>query len=211
MKIQILIVIFLVFTNIITNAQQCEDFDKGLFHMLPDNFPKQINCIDSSGLKQGWWIKYKIEYNPVDRPDELAKGNYVNDYSYGKYKDNIKIGEWIWIENVHLIYETRIDNYYYSKDTILITSGFGEGGWNETTLYFNSDSSIIKSTSLSPNEKFPICIECNKEGVIGKECTMIYRNEKVKKFPYEQFDMEFHGSFINYKREKKIIDNKLDK
>jgi len=211
MKIQILIIAFFVFTFSITNAQQCEDFDKGLFHMLPDSFPEQINCIDSSGLKQGWWIKYKIENNPIDRPDELTKGNYVDSYSFGKYKDNKKIGDWISIANVHLIFETRRDNYYYSEDTVLITSGFAKGGWNESTLFFNADSSIIISTSLCPDEKFPICIECNKKGLIGQECKMTYRNEKIKEFSYEQFDMEFYGSFIDYTREKNKIDNKLDK
>jgi len=78
-------------------------------------------------------------------------------------------------------------------------------------LYYNADSSIIKSTSLCADEKFPICIECNKRNEIGKECKLTYRNEKIKDFSFEQFDMEFFGSFIDYKREKKIIDNKIDK
>ncbi len=207
---QILILIFLTFTHSLITAQQCEDFDKSLFHMLPDTFPNKINCVDSLGLKQGWWIDYTLKYNPIDKPDELAKGDYVENYSYGKYKDNIKIGDWISVANMHMIYITRKESYYYSADTIMITSGFAEGGWNESTLYFNADSSIIKSTSLSPDERFPICIECNKNGEIGKECTMTYRNEKIKEFSSDRFDLEFHSSFIDYKREKKIIDNKLD-
>ncbi len=208
MKNWIFLLIILTITHSLISAQQCEDFDKGLFHMLPDTFPHKINCIDSNGLKQGWWIDYKIEYNPVDRPDELAKGNYVDNYSFGKYKNNIKIGDWISVANVHLIYETRRDNYYYSMDTILIKSLFASG---ESTLYYNSDSSIIKSNSLCVDEKFSICIECNKKSEIGKECKMTYRSEKIKEFSFEQFDMEFYSSFIGYKREKKIIDNKLDK
>ncbi len=189
----------------LTNAQQCEDFDKGLFHMLPDTFPGKINCSDSNGLKQGWWIDYKIKYIPVDKPEEMAKENYVTNYSYGKYKNNLKIGDWISVANVHLIYETRRDNYYYSKDTIIITSRFPSG---ESTLYYNSDSSIIKSISLCTDEKFPICIECDKKNKIRKECKMIYRNDIIKEFPFDQFDLEFYDSFIGYKREKRMIDNK---
>jgi hypothetical protein len=211
MKTQILIIVCLIFTHTILIAQRCEDFNKRLFHRLPDSFPDKINCIDSNGYKQGWWINYTLKYNPVDKPDELPKGDYVENYSYGKYQDNMKIGDWISIANVHLIYLTSKENYYYSKDTILITSGFANGGWNESTLYFNADSSIIKSTSLSPNDKFPICIECNKNRLKGKECTMTYRNNKIKEFSYDQFDLEFSRSFIVYIREKKIINNSLDK
>jgi hypothetical protein len=208
MKKWIFIVIILTITRSLISAQQGEHFDKGLFHMLPDTFPDKINCIDSNGLKQGWWIDYKLEYNPVDRADVLAKGNYVDHYSFGKYKNNLRIGDWISVANVHLIYETRRDNYYYSKDTIMISSRFVSGN---STLFFNADSSIIKSRSLCADEKFPICIECYKENATGKECKMTYRDEKIKEFPLEQFDMEFYGSFIEYKREKKIIDNKLGK
>lgn len=208
MKIHILIITILVSTISILNAQQCEDYNKDLFHMLPDTFPNQINCVDSSGLKQGWWINYKIQYNPVDRPDVLEKGEYVNDYTFGRYKNGKKIGDWISVANVHLIYETRKDNFFYSEDTIMITSRFASG---ESILYYNANSSIIKSRSLYTGERFPICIDCNKNGVIGKECKMTYRDETIKEFPYKQFEMEFYGSFINFKRDKKIIDNKLDK
>jgi hypothetical protein len=209
-KTLILIVTILTFTPILVTAQNCEDFDKSLFHMLPDTFPNKINCIDSLERKQGWWINYTLKYNPIDKPDELAKGNYVESYSYGKYKNNLKIGEWISVANAHLVYVLRRDNYYYSEDTVLITSGFANGGWNESTLYFNADSTIIKSTSLSPNEKFPICIECNRNGEKGKECIMTYRNETIKFFSFDHFDMEFYSSFIDYNREKKSINEKLD-
>jgi hypothetical protein len=204
----ILTLLFLTLIMSLVNAQKCEEYDKSLFHMLPDSLPDKINCIDSNGLKQGWWIDYKIRYNPVDRPDELAKGNYVDNYSLGKYKNSIKIGDWISVANVHLIYESRRDNYYYSTDTIMITSRFASG---ESVLYYNADSTIIKSSSLYAGEKFPICIECNKKSEIGKECKMTYRDEKIKEFSFEQFEIAFYGSFIEYKREKKIIDNKLDK
>ena len=210
-KTLIFTVIFLIFACALITAQQCEELNENLFHMPLDTFPSNINCVDSLERKQGWWIDYTLKYNSIDKPDELINGGYVKSYSYGKYKDNCKVGEWISVANVHLIYITRKDNYYYADDTILITSGFSRGGWNESELYFNTDSSIIKSISLTPDEKFPICIECNKSGKLRKECTMTYRNEKIKEFSYDQFDFEFYGSFSDYKREKKIISDKLDK
>jgi len=211
MRIKILFVILSIFSYSSITAQQCEDIDMSLFHMLPDTIPNKINCVDSLGLKQGWWINYTLEYNPIDKPDELAKGDYVENYSYGKYKDNIKIGDWISVANVHMIYITRKDNYYYANDTILVASEFGLGGLNKSTKFFNSDSSIIKSTSLPPDEKYPILIECNKNGVLGKECIMSYRNETIKEFSYDQFDIEFDRSFENYNRDKKVINNTLEK
>ncbi len=210
MKIHFLIIIFLTYTHTLTIAQKCEDLDKSLFHVLPDTFPNEINCIDSLSLKQGWWINYLLRYNPIDKPDELAKGYYVESYSYGKYKDNIKFDNWIYVSNVHLIHITRKDNYYYSYDTLMITSEFENRGWNESTLYFNADSSIIKSTSLLPDEKYSICIECNKNGNIGKECIMTYRNERIKEFSFDKFEIEFYCSFIDYVRQKIIIDYNLN-
>ena len=116
-KICILIVSLLfAFLNNKISAQVCEEYDKTLFHMLPDTFPNKINCIDSIGLKQGWWIDYTLKHYSILKPNELAKGNdYVESYSYGKYKNNIKIGDWISVANTQSIYVTRKENYYYSR------------------------------------------------------------------------------------------------
>jgi len=200
----------LIFTHLLTEAQQCEDFNKSLFHMLPDTFPNQINCVDSSGHKQGWWINYVVKYNPVDKPEELAKGDYVEDYSYGKYKDNLKVGDWISVANVHMLYIIRRDNYYYSEDTIMVTSRIAHYGGNETTILYNADSTVIQSTSLSTNDKYPVCIACNKKGKKEKECRMTYRNAMIKEFPFDQFEFEFSGTYMDCVREKKMINELLD-
>lgn len=212
MHYEIWILIFILLFAFINNkisAQVCEDYDKSLFHMLPDTFPNKINCIDSIGLKQGWWINYTLKHYAILKPDELGKGNYyVESYSYGKYKNNIKIGDWILVANTQSIYVTRKENYYYAEDTIMVTV---KSGQKKSTLYFNADSSIIKSISLSSGENFPICIECNKYSTTGKECTMTYRNENIKEFSFDHFDIEYDNSFYSYDRDKKIISNILDK
>lgn len=199
-------IIFSLFIYGPTISQTCEKYNRKLFSSLPDSFPDSINCKDKSEKKQGWWIYYKVQYNPVDKPDELEKGDYVQDYVYGQYKNDIKIGTWRTVRNVHQIYDQREDTYYYSQDTSRVTSWFASGGFNESNIIYIKDSTIIKSTSLSPKEKYHICIDCNKE---SKGCIMTYRKEIIKKFPFENFETEFEKTFLMYDREKREIDKKV--
>jgi hypothetical protein len=198
------LIFFLVLGS--TISQTCEKYNRKLFHSLPDNLPDSINCKDKLGRKQGWWIYYKVFYNPVDKPDELEKGDYVPDYIYGQYKDDIKIKDWHTVNNVHQIYDQREDEYHYSKDTTLIKSWFAQGGFNESVILYLKDSTIIKSTSLCADEKHPICIECDKK---KETCTMTYRNKFIKVFPFENFASEFERTFFSYGFDKKLIDNDL--
>lgn len=196
-------IIFLVFICGSTVSQTCENYNRKLFNSLPDNFPDSINCKDKSGKKQGWWIYYKVQYNPVDKRDQLEKGDYVQDYIYGQYKNDRRVGTWTTVYNVHLISDIREDKYYYSHDTTRVTSWFADGGWNESDIIYTKDSTVIKSTSLSPKEKHPICIECNKK---NKICIMTYRNQTIKKFAFDNFQTEFEKTFFMYDRDKKNID-----
>jgi hypothetical protein len=109
---RILRTLFFVFLSCQTFSQTCEKYNRKLFHLLPATFPDSINCKDSYGRKQGWWIYYTVQYNPAEIPDVLEKGDYVEDYVYGQYKDDKKIGDWRTIANVHQIYERSIDNYH---------------------------------------------------------------------------------------------------
>ncbi|MCW3075828.1 MAG: hypothetical protein JWO32_437 [Bacteroidetes bacterium] len=171
-----------------TKSQTCEKYNRKLFHSLPDIFPDSINCKDKAGKKQGWWIYYKVLYNPVDKPDELDKGDYVPDYIYGQYKNDAKIGDWHTVKNVHLIYDQRVDKYYYSKDTVRVISEFASGGWFETEILYINDSTIIKSTILRPKDEHKIFFECFKKGDI---CIMTYQKDLIKTFPFADFEIEF--------------------
>jgi len=119
-------------------SQKCEQFPRHLFHMLSIDVPDNINCIDSNGRKQGWWIYYKVEYNPQPIPDVLAKGDYVDHYDYGRYKDDKKVGAWKRVNNVHLVYEASVDSTYNSNDT---TIRFLRSG-KTTTVIRTKDSTI---------------------------------------------------------------------
>jgi hypothetical protein len=201
--------LFFIFLSCQAISQTCEKYNRKLFHSLPKTFPDSINCKDGNGKKQGWWIYYKVQYNSVDKPGVIEIGDYVQTYTYGKYEDNRKVGDWRTIENVHLIYERRIDNYYYSKDTILIKSSYADRGWKESVIYYNSDSSIIKYRLTFDREQKDICIECNKnKKPYSTNCIMTYRKKIIKKFPYEQFEIELDksNSSLFYGREKAIID-----
>jgi hypothetical protein len=188
-------------------SQTCEKYNRKLFHSLPDTIPDSINCKDIFGKKQGWWIYYTVHYNPDKKPDYLEKGDYVFEYVYGQYKDDKKIGDWRTIANVHLIYERRVDNYYYGKDTILIKSEFADRGWTKSMIYYNSDSSIIRYTYSYENGLRDICIECDKnKKPYSKSCVITYRKKLIKTFPYDQFKNELLNSEFMYSREKTIID-----
>ena len=175
---KILETFFFIFLSCHVFSQNCESYNRKLFNSIPDNFPDSINCKDAYGKKQDWWIYYTLRFNPIDKPNELEKGDYVQSYIYGKYRDGKKIGDWRTIENVHQIYERRIDNYYYSKDTLLIKSGFWERGWNESMIYYNADSSIIKYTINYDKGLKDISIECDKNKEPNStNCIMTYRKK----------------------------------
>lgn len=106
----------LIFTSQASYSQNCERFNRKLFHMLPAYVPDEINCVDSQGRKQEWWINYKVDYNPTRIPDELDTGFYVDHYSFGKYQNNRKVGNWIGIENGHMIYVSWRDSFWYDGE-----------------------------------------------------------------------------------------------
>ncbi len=200
MKITIHLLL-LVINCSLSFGQTCEKYERKLFHMLPNEFPDEINCTDTFGKKEGWWIIYEVEFNAIENA-ELDKGDYVRYYIYGMYNNNRKTGDWITVQNVHSIYQSRIVNYYYHNDTVLIKSRFAESGWNESTVYYNTDSSVIKSQTFIHSDDFPICIDCDKNLSIDKQCVITYRNEVVKYFPIDKFEMEFEKAF-HYARERK--------
>jgi hypothetical protein len=187
-------------------GQSCDSFNRDLFHMLPSEFPDTVNCVDENGHKQGWWLIYKVKYNPIDKPDELEKGDYVERYSYGKYQNNRKVETWKVVENVHLIYECRIDNFFYSKDSTLIKSTYADGGWNETTTFFNSDSTEIKYSHVLPKVEYPLIITCDKKLPNDQQCQTTYRENELKVFPFARFEIEKELLRIDYLRDIKLID-----
>lgn len=191
-------------------GQKCETFDRELFHMLPEQFPDTVNCVDKNEQKQGWWLIYKIKHNPINIPDELEKGDYVKNYSYGQYKDDRKIETWKLVENVHQVYERKIDRFYYSKDSIVINSAYADQGWHETKTFYNADSSIIQYSHLLPKEKYPIVINCDKTLPTGKGCIMTYRETELKKFPIDRFEIERKFLPFDYLTERKLIDKRKE-
>ncbi len=158
--------------------------------MLSTSVPDNINCKDSSGKKQGWWIYYKVDSNPSEIPDVLSVGNYVDRYSYGKYENDKKAGKWTEVFNVHLICERRVDLFYNKKDTVSVYSTFADMGQFESIVDYIKDSSIITAKRMSNNDT--MYIYCNKNNTKKNEaCKMIYHNKTIKKFPYTDFEWRF--------------------
>jgi hypothetical protein len=204
---RISIILILSIKIVFCFSQTCESYNLKLFHDLPES-PDKINCKDSIGQKQGWWIYYSKHYNPIVSLDELDTGEYVPSYSYGQYKDNRKIGIWRTINNVHHIYEINVEGYWYSNDTIMVTS-WHQPGQDLSTIYYNADSTKIKSLSVTHDGMDTICIKCDKNTEkVNEVCEMTYRNIQIKTFSFDEFEMELEKSFIYYQREKKLIDYK---
>lgn len=162
-------------------AQKCETYNRALFKMLPSDFPDEINCLDQNGVKQGWWINYKIEYNDVPILDVQPKGYFIREYSCGKYKDGKRVGDWKTINNVHAIFIANCKNYYYSEDTTIIKTCSSPFLSEEVmeTLYFNSSLSIFIKTI---GTQAPITIEVNKNKV-GSELFIYKVGDKLKFLP----------------------------
>jgi hypothetical protein len=204
-KFRTILIILLLTIGRLTFSQTCDDFNKKLFHSLPKNFPAKINCKDDMGKKQGWWINYKKSYRPKFIPNEGDSGEYVNSYDYGQFKNNFKIGDWTTVMNVHQIFDARVDNYYYGKDTILIKS---ETWTTESTTYYNADSSIIKYKAIYDKGTKEICIDCNSQNnKLESICKMTYKNKLIKTFPRYKFDVERDICTYSYDFETKQIDD----
>lgn len=202
--------LFLLFSTHFCFAQKCEMFREELFRGLPNDIPNEINCVDSLGRKQGWWIYYEIEqgkdsaeYNQNGPKCGLSLdinyGDYVSYYKLGKYVDGNKAGRWYEISNRFYSFPSNEENYYYSKDTILIKY---INSHEETTLYFNSDSTIIKSKTIYL-DKDSICIECRRKNKkTENNCKLYYQNKLMKSFPYKDFEFEFDKIRIGIDRQK---------
>jgi len=191
-------------------SQTCEEYNKALFGFLPKDPPKQINCKDEKGKKQGWWIFYTKSYRPISIPNEGDSGEFVKTYQYGQFIDNRRIGDWKTVTNVHQVFEQRVDSYYYGRDTVLIKSGFYDGGWCESITCYNSDSSTIKHKVTYDNNSKTIFIACDRrKNKYSVSCKMTYRNQIIKTFAHDKFELESEKATFMYDRELKQIDKNI--
>lgn len=189
-------------------AQNCEIYDRELMHFLPKDFPDTINCVDAFGKKQGCWIHYEVLYNDVPQPDVLAVGYYVPHYSFGRYKDDKKVGDWEYVENVHLVSTSKIEHYNYYGDSLVIITE--KGPWFTQTL---SIVSKMKNTYkikyiIQDREPFPTIIECNKKSKKPNPCFIEYRNEIIKRFPINELEFHVDNYFAINERARFVIDRK---
>ncbi len=200
----------LLFFVLIAIGQNCATFDRSLFNNLQGGIPELINCTDSNGVKQGWWIYYAEHYNRVEKPDELGVGKHVDSYTCGRYVNGKKVGIWESINNVHLIYKTRVDSFYYCVDTTYIYSDFLNAGRNKSSCHFTNDSSYFLYTPLYQGEEYPMKIDCNKNLPADEECNLFYRGIKIKTFPIGIVGLIIDFLNNEYEREKRLIDEQKD-
>jgi hypothetical protein len=175
-----------------THAQPCEQFDRKLFHALRPEVPDNINCRDSLDRKQGWWIDYKIDYNSTFLPDELDTGYYVDQYTYGQYKNDQKTGRWITVNNVHMIYESKVDSFY---NTGKVAGVWSKRPREKSFLEYSTDSIFINALYIE--ERDTVYFSCDKRRP-KKECACEtrYHGKTVKQFPLADFDIEFMVAYF---------------
>jgi hypothetical protein len=112
--------------------------------------------------------------------------------------------------NVHQIFDIRIDNYNYFKDSILVTSGYYDGGWCESATSYNNDSTIIRYKVLYEHDNRTIRIDCNRSKLPpGSTCVMTYRNKVIATFPRDQFELQSETARFMYERKMNEIDRAL--
>lgn len=104
---KILTILLLIFT-LSTYGQKCDTIDG-----------KFINCVDSSGLKQGYWelTKKKILVSGHSGLGSKEGCRYFEKAEYyplskGKYKNDKKIGTWDYYSGDHLVSLDRKVTYY---------------------------------------------------------------------------------------------------
>ena len=177
-------------------GQNCEVFDRALFHMLPKEVPDKINCTDSLGRRQGWWILYDLSYRNID---SNSQGVYVDHYKIGKYGDDKRIGVW---KTFSIGWEQQVDSYYYSKDTIRVYSAIG---WYEKVEYeaVGLDSSTISGRRTKydrlTNTTDTISLYCNKK---ANTCNLFHKKELIRTFPFSRHDIVFDMAFTLVEAER---------
>ena len=183
MKILPTILILLVSTY--ASSQSCDTL-KFTFSLLPIDIP-EWNCIDSLGRKQNWWINFRTrEFEKksllVGQPNKI--GEVVDNYSYGKYYNDKRIGKWEYIHNGGCyVIVTKTENYF---DDGSIEVVYNEG---KEKVNYNADSSLIKCVLEFNTDS--IIIICD-ENDLPVDCRAIYQGRVFKQFSrhYLEFEME---------------------
>lgn len=185
-------------------SQHCDTIPKQLYS-LANSLSTKVNCVDSLGRKQGWWIEYTIsKFEYKDEFGKLKVGSAIKYYSYGQYFNNKKVDKWssYTFEGDQVSVET-ID---FRRDGAIIVKRIG------SVTEYNSDSSIIKSAIfISPNDT--AYINCNKKNLRNiKNCRLTYNDEVINTFSSDQFNIEKFKVEINtYKRQIEKIRNSKQK
>jgi hypothetical protein len=200
--------IFVLIAITSSYGQDCITIDRSLFHMLSSEVGDTVNCTDVKGLKQGWWLEFKLDYHEEREPDIHDTGIYVDEYRYGKYENDKPIGEWLTIYNVHLIFVTHVDSFSYRGDSTFVRSIDPFSRIYHLTTFTPTDTLILYENSELTKD-YPVIIDCNTTRENSKECILSYRDVQLKKFEIEAFGIESIRARDEYIMETKRIDYQL--
>lgn len=157
-------------------GQTCDTIDGNL-----------INCIDTAGLRQGYWelTKKKIlvsGYGGLGGEDGCGYFDKTECYprSKGTYKDGKKIDTWEYYSGEHLISLDRKITYY--KDGAIKDDYLAE----RYTLNINSDTTVITGRFYLDIDS--LNIDCQ----VGKCIVTLTDGQELTSFQFNDFDkLEF--------------------
>ena len=179
MKIFTTILIILV--SNFASSQKCDTL-KFTSPFLPSDFPDEVNCLDSLGRKQEWWINFRTRQYDLQSPlsgQPSAIAEVVEDYSYGKYFNDKKIGKWQYAISGCANYIVKTENYFEDGSHEVISNG--------SRVRYNSDSSEIEcKVEIDPDSVTILCKESN----LIMACSAIYRGNVIKQFPFKDLEFE---------------------
>jgi len=161
---------FREFLNSLDSLKECKQ------HKIYEG--EYINCVDTSGLKQGHWIIFASDKKPIP-------ANYAPDCKYeeGNYKDSKKTGVWIsYYPSQNKKSEITFANnkakgyakMYYDEEQVIQEEGTWENGrWVGTYKMYHPNGCIYYQWNFSKTgkkegeQKYYYSKPCNALWMIG--------------------------------------------
>lgn len=183
------VVFFTLILTMRVEAQTCSQLEKERYKIpidIPPEHLDQINCVDYTGQKQGYWILYPFDSASV-----------VEWYTIGRYFNDEKVGVWATVQNTHNVYVSKTTEYIRSQDSvgiIVIDKPL------RYSIMYSTDSTSIKARCWNQEFSAPFVAECTSNDTLNI-CKLSYLNQKLSKFPSKQLKSRLISAFGQYERE----------
>jgi hypothetical protein len=159
---------------------------------------KVINCVDSKGLKQGLWIYKKnrllsSSYGGLGS-DEGCRYNANHEVIAeirGYFKDDMRIGQWLYFYGDHSLTLDRVETYYTNGDIKTENYDYATSTTGKLTdhyyLTFNYDSTEVSGKFYHELDSLKFSLENNicEIRFSNNQSLMTFGNCDLAKLEYE--------------------------